>query len=627
MTKEFCRHCGADLPEGARRCAVCGASTTSPGEAVAPPQETIQRPAEAQAEVTAEASQAPGATPQSQQPARPASAPPPAPAPAPSSPSYPGYGSQYAPYPMAPGVWAPPASSTAPAQPAYQPYQPYQPYSQPYPQYPVYPVNQGQPAGAYGAGYAGYMWPGYAGYAPYYAIPAPRRAPGETYAQVIAWIVTVASGLAIAGGLLVTAISSLGAFTGSGDDLAFLGGVIGFSLAPIVGGGFGLWYGISGIRRKPSPRFSLPTAWFILILAVLAIGGGVALWQFNYATARAPGTAFGVLPLALLTGALPALAILAFASQRLGNPSTRRHVWMSLFYGMTLAPLLAVILELIASLIIVAIFHLNAQDAQNVLGQPTTSNPSPTLIIAELLVLSVVAPVVEEGVKPLAALLAIRRLRTPGEAFLVGLAAGVGFDILETIGYIGQAQADWVSVSIDRIGAGLLHGVGAGMGALAWYYLVNGAGVRLRWLRVIGCALYAVVQHGIFNALSFFQLLLPDSWNAWLNQPFFLGALPIEHIDLIYLVAYAAILGVLIVMTNILPHAQGMPDRTPPAPQPGAWPAWPGGPGWQAWPAAPYGYPAPYAPAAPVAPIGPLIGSMTSVAPIQQLQQPMGGAQ
>jgi RsiW-degrading membrane proteinase PrsW (M82 family) len=459
----------------------------------------------------------------------------------------------------------------------------------------------------YGGGYA---WPGYAGYAPYYMAPAPRRAPGETYALVIAWIVTVASGLAIAGGLLVTAIASLGAFTGSGDDLSFLGGIIGFSLAPIVGGGFGLWYGINGIRRKPSPRFRLPAAWFILVLTVLAIGGGVALWQFNYIEARAPGTAFGVLPLALLTGALPALTILAFASQRLGNPSTRRHVWMSVFYGMTLAPLLAVILELIASVIIVNLFHLSAQDAQSVLGQPNTSSPSPTLVIAELLVLSVVAPVVEEGVKPLAALLAIRRLRTPGEAFLVGLAAGVGFDILETIGYIGQGQADWVSVSIDRIGAGLLHGVGAGMGALAWYYLINGAGVRLRWLRAIGCGLYAIVQHSIFNALGFFQLALPDSVNAWLNQPFFLGALPIEHIDVIYLLAYALILGVLIVVTSRLRRAPGMPDRKTPVAQPGAW---------QVWPAAPYGYPAPYAPATPVAPVA-------SVAPIQPLQQPMGGA-
>lgn len=617
MTKEFCRHCGADIPEGAQSCAVCGARVDAAPASDATPEASSQPQAVAPGPDSPADALQPLTPTLTTEPAAGASAAPPAPPPPAPAPA------QYGPYPGTPGVWAPPA---APGQPAYPQSAAYPAYPSAYPPAPSaygagYPAA-GQPAAypgaypgaypqaAYPYGYGGYGWPGYPPYA--MAQPAPRRAPGETYALVVAWIVTVASGIAIAGGLLVTAIASLSAVTGSGDDLSFLGGIIGFSLAPIVGGGFGLWYGILGIRRKPSPRFNLPAAWIILGLTVLAIGGGVALWQFNYVAARAPGTAFGVLPLATLTGALPALAILAFTTQRLQNPSTRRHVWMSLFYGMTLAPVLAVILELIASFIIVALFHLSAQDAQNVLGSPNTSNPSPQLLIAELLVLSVVAPLAEEGVKPLAALLAIRRLRTPGEAFLVGLAAGVGFDMLETIGYIGQAQADWVSVSIDRIGAGLLHGVGAGMGALAWYYFVNGKGVPLRWLRGIGCALYAVVQHGVFNALGFATLLLPSGAKDWLNQPLYLGNLPIQNVDVIYLVAYALILGVLVFMTHRLLRAQGMPARTPPAP-----PA----PFWPAWPASPYGYYPAYAPISPTAP-----GGWQAPAPITTIQQPMGGA-
>lgn len=505
---------------------------------------------------------------------------------------------RYAPYPTTSGVWEPPA------QPTYAPYPAYPGY-QTSPGYPAYPA---QPAPYGGYGY-GSPW---AYYAPYYPPqPQPRRAPGEIYALVISWIVTISSGLALLGGLLVTALASLGAFTGQADDLSFLGGIIGFSLAPIIGGALGLWYGILGIRRRPSPRFALPAAWLILALALVVIAGGVALWQYNFTQGRAPGTAFGILPLAMLAGALPALAILAFTTQRLHNPSTRRHVWMSLFYGMSLAPLLAVIIETILSLIIIAALHLSAQEAQSVLGQPNTSNPSPQVLIAMLLVLSVVAPLVEEGVKPLAALLAIRRLRTPAEAFLVGLAAGVGFDMLETIGYIGQGQADWVSIAIDRIGAGLLHGVGAGMGALAWYYLINGAGVRLRWLRAIGCGVYAVTQHAIFNALSFSDQVLPSNVNSWLNQPFYLGGLPIQNADVIYLFAYLLILGVLIFMTSRLWRARGMPERKPPVAPTPAWPA---------WPATPYGYYAPYGQPAQIAP-----GGWPAPAPMPQ--QPMGGAQ
>ncbi len=592
MTKEFCRHCGAEAPEGAQNCAVCGARLDA-AASDALPQETAQRQAQRAAVASGPSSPI---------------APPPSPA-APPSPA------QYAPYPAAPGVWAPPAQPAYPGYPA----QPTQAGQQGQPGYQPYPYGAGYPQPGQVYAYPGYPMGGY--YAPQYVMqPAPRRAPGEVYALVVAWIVTVASALAILGGLLVTALATLGAFSGQGDDLSYLGGIIGFSLAPIVGGGFGLWYGILGIRRRPSPRFGLPAAWLILGLAVLAIGGGVALWQYNFSQMRSPGTAFGILPLAMLTGTLPALAILAFTTQRLGNPSTRRHVWMSLFYGMTLAPLLAVILELILSLIIVAALRLSAQDAQSVLGQPNTSNPSPKLLVAMLLVLSVVAPLVEEGVKPLAALLVIRRLRTPAEAFLVGLAAGVGFDMLETIGYIGQGQADWVSVSMERIGAGLLHGVGAGMGALAWYYLINGSGVHLRWLRAIGCGLYAILQHGVFNALGFYDLALPSNIGAWLNQPFFLGGLPLQNADVIYLVAYGLILGVLIFMTSRLWGAKGMPERKPPVvgPTPQAWPAW----------YAPYGYYAPYAPYGSYGqPARVVPGGWPAPAPMPQTPQPMGGAQ
>lgn len=594
LTKEFCRRCSAEVPEGAQSCPVCG----SPLDASIP-EGTLPRLAQTETPAGApDASQAaPVATSNADASAQQAQYT--QYAPYAQYPQAGPYGQwQYAPYPTASGVWAPPAQTSDGAAG--------------YPAYPGYPYGAGYPQG-YGYGYP---WAYYG--APYYAAPQPRRAPGETYALVISWIVTAASGLGILAGLLVTALASFGVITGQGDDLSFLGSIIGFSLAPIVGGGFGLWYGISGIRRRPSPRFGLPAAWLILALTVIAIGGGVALWQYNYAQTRAPGTAAGVLPLAALAGVLPALAILAFTTQRLRNPSTRRHVWMSLFYGMTLAPLFAVIIETGLSLVIIAVLHISAQDAQSVLGQPNTSNPSPTVLVAMLLVLSVVAPIVEEGVKPLGALLAIRRLRTPSEVFLVGLAAGVGFDMLETIGYIGQGQADWVSVAIDRIGAGLLHGVGAGMAALGWYYLINGKGVRLRWLKGIGCGVYAVVQHGVFNGLSLIGQVLPANVSDWLNQPFYIGGLPIQNSDVIYLVIYLYLIGFLLFMTRRLWRAKGMPERKPPTPATPAWPTAPYGQyqygSYAAYP--PYAY---YGQSAQ--------GGWPAPAPTADAQQPVGGAQ
>lgn len=569
LTKEFCRHCGVAIPEGSLSCPACGAR-------VAPDAN----------DTNALNATPPATTPVSQ----PSAAPQP----------------QYAPYPgaQATGVWAPPTPqpSAYPAQSGYAAYPPYQPYPQPYP---AYPPMQAQP-------YQPYPYPYPMPYYPqYYAPPRPQRAPGETYALVIAWIVTITSGIAVIGGLLVTALGSLGVIDGQANDLSFFGGIIGFALGPIIGGAFGLWYGITGIRRRRSPGFDLPKAWMLLVLALVAIGGGLAVWQFDVSTGRAPATATGILPLATLTGALPALAILAFATQRLRNPSTRRHVWMSLFYGMTLAAVFAVVLELFLTVFIALALHLTQQEAQSVLGQPNLSNVTPKVTLALFLVLSVVAPLVEEGVKPLGALLAIRRLRTPAEAFLVGLAAGVGFDMLETIGYIGQGQADWISVAIERVGAGLLHGVGAGMGALGWYYLINGSGVHLRWLKGIGCGVYAVVQHGLFNALSLSGQFLPHTISDWLNQPFFIGSLPLQNNDVIYFGIYLLLIGVLIFMTGRLWRAKGMAERKPPTP------------------IAPYGPYSPYYPYPLYGQIAPAGWPAAPLAPAATpgAQQPMGGAQ
>ncbi|HEV2238746.1 MAG TPA: PrsW family glutamic-type intramembrane protease, partial [Ktedonobacterales bacterium] len=185
---------------------------------------------------------------------------------------------------------------------------------------------------------------------------------------------------------------------------------------------------------------------------------------------------------------------------------------------------------------------------------------NPTQVLMFILVASVAAPVVEEGFKPLGAVLLLPRVRGPAEAFLLGLAAGEGFAVIETLTYFGLGQADWINVAIDRIGAGLLHGVGAGMGALGWYYLIRGKGVPLRWLRGFGALAYAVVQHGIFNGSVLIGNVAPIG--RWLSSPaplISLGALPIERSFVVELVLYALVLSVLTYMTGRLRHAPQSP--------------------------------------------------------------------
>lgn len=448
----------------------------------------------------------------------------------------------------------------APGYPAY-------PQGMPAAYAPYAPPASGYPANGHSPyGYGVYGYPAY-GYSYPYAYPAylypmywkPPRAPGETLALVISWIVTVFGGLSIVCGMFVGLALALVALAPTGEGLATLAVLVELTVAPIVAGGFAIYFGICGILRKPSPRFSIPSPLFFLALTILVLGAGVVLWHLM----PAPGSPELVLPVVYLAGILPAFAILAFTARRLGLPSTRRHVWMSLLYGLTLAPLLALILELVAGLIIGALSGVGSA----ALGAPTNIPNTGLLILITLLLVSVVAPLVEEGVKPLGAVLLMRRVRTPASAFLLGMAAGVGFDIFETIGYIGQGQADWITIAIERVGAGLLHGVGAGMAALGWYYLINGRGVSGRWMRGIGCIFYAVAQHAIFNGI-FVVSLVPGLGN-WLSQPWYIGQLPFQNGDFLDFALYVIILGVLYVVTGRLARGARPPDTAVALPEAG----------------------------------------------------------
>jgi RsiW-degrading membrane proteinase PrsW (M82 family) len=373
---------------------------------------------------------------------------------------------------------------------------------------------------------------------------------------VLAWIVTIGGGLSLVGGLLLGLLTAVSALMGAQNSLEVLASDGGLTLAALLGGVAGLVYGILAILRRPSPRFGFPRAWIFLGLTALAIGGGVVLWN----ALPAPGSALAILPLVFLAGLLPVLTILAFTARRLRFPTTWRHLVLSVAFGAVAATVLASILEAILLIAIVVILIALGFPLGAAVG-PNNFNPSsPGQVIAVLLLVSVVAPIVEEGLKPLGVVLLMQRLRGPNEAFLLGLAAGLGFAVVETLTYFGMGQADWIDVAIGRVGAGLLHGVGAGMGALGWYYLIRGKGVSRRWLRGFGALLYAVLQHAIFNGSTLITLIPPV--RRILAAPIYLGRLQLGGDTWVPFIFYAIILGVLIVVTGRLRRLS--PDVLPP---------------------------------------------------------------
>jgi RsiW-degrading membrane proteinase PrsW (M82 family) len=404
----------------------------------------------------------------------------------------------------------------------------------------VPPPPPGAPPYPYPNAY-GYF-PGY-GYPPhYYYAPRPRR---DTYGLVIAWI-TVAGGIiSLIGALIFAGLELIGISLGAGDGLATVATLAGFIGMAMVAGVLALVYGIGRVRNLPAHKLSVPPGTLFAALALGTIAAGVVLWN-RYPL---PGPVFTALPLVLLSGVLPALAIAFYAAHRLKQPTTTRHFWLSFAWGGTAAPLAAALLELVLGAL-VAILLGQSANLNNLNAVPNGTAQA----IVVLLTLSVIAPLVEEGLKPLGAVIIMRRLRTPSEAFLLGLVAGIGFNIVETIGYIGTNNADWVEVSIQRVGAGLLHGVGAGMGALGWYYLINGKGVPDRWRKGFGALLYAVLQHAIFNGSNLLGLI-PFIGRAFSNQ-WNLGALPIDDGTLLFLGYYVIIFGVLTYVTGRLARGQ-----------------------------------------------------------------------
>lgn len=418
-----------------------------------------------------------------------------------SHPNYPAHPA-YPPYPGSPG--------------GYQAAQPSYPGYAPYPQYPAYPgYSQAPYQQPYGYGYP----PG--PYAPYGWQPQPKR---DGYQLAMSIVGLIGSGLAILGGavcaffavllaLVPTTASQLPAsqlFSGMLTLLAF-------ACAGLIGGSFSLYHSIRGLMQKTSTRFTLPPFWIFVILYAVAIAIGFVLKANKMAVTHAPLTAF----LIALTAIFPALALLAIGVRRLRNqgnwPTTWRRFTLALTSGATLGIGLALLLEL--GVILLLARGAMATNLTQCIDKPDlpVCQQNPAVFGLIIIVAALVAPLVEETVKPLGVALFMGRVRSASEAFILGMAAGIGFNLIETVGYIGTGYHDWVDVALQRTATGLLHGFGAAMVALGWYQLTHAK--DRRFLQAFGCWLYAVLQHAIWNG-SVTLVLLPapigpllNSWN------------------------------------------------------------------------------------------------------------------
>lgn len=453
-------------------------------------------------------------------------------------------------YPSYPGQ---PATNSYPPHPGQPAANGYPPYIIPYPGAPAYYPQAPQ----YPYGY--YAWP-----------PTPPQPKRDTYLLVIGILGFASSCFALLGGLvcfilmvLVDVVS-----VNASNDTQFAGVILflTLSIAGVVGGGFCAYHSIRSLFfRKPSGVVRLPQFWTFLVFYLLTLGIGYLLHSLGQDVASPQLTAL----LIYLGAIFPALSILALGIRRLrfpGSnlwPTTWRRLTLALVSGSTLAILLASILELVIAALL---FGLQNQNSLLRLLQQGEVDPGSSGTILAFILLAVVAPVVEELVKPLAVVALIGRVNSKAEAFALGLACGIGFNLVETTGYISSGYSDWLNVALVRSGAGLLHGFGAAMMALGWYYLTSrkegDLGKRLGL--ALACGTYAILQHSLWNG-SWGLALIPGQVGTFVQQwSWSFGPLSIDIPELINVVELLGILSFFIYMAGRLrtkPAAPSDPRR------------------------------------------------------------------
>jgi RsiW-degrading membrane proteinase PrsW (M82 family) len=481
----------------------------------------------------------------------------------PAYPPYPGY----QPYDQVPGN-----ALQGQGHSLYPPFAGYPPQRQGYPPSPGYPSYQGYvspPPGAYAplapppyARYDGY--PAY-GYGYPWQPPQPKR---DGYLFGVAISSLICSSLLLLAGLGSLGLLALLAIVPSTNlsKSEYFAGVmlfIGFTGAGIVGGGFGLYHSIrSAFLRKPSADFALPQFWIFVLLYAAVIGIAYLLQKQGLAVTYPVVTAV----LILLSGIFPALAVLALGDRRLhfprssSWPTSWRRFTLALVSGATLSVGLALLLEFVFQALLVqgqAVNPLLCIDRPNA---PNCQNPGVYNLI--LLVVAVIAPLIEEAVKPIAVVVLIGRIRSAAEAFVLGLACGIGFDLIETTGYISYGYQDWLNIALIRTGSGLLHGFGAAMVALGWYYLTRPGKHRL--LKTSACWLYAVAQHALWNG-SWGLALLPAPIGPFFDKlNVTIGPVSLASYEMINIAEAVLILVFFIYMTGRLRTKTTLPLSSPP---------------------------------------------------------------
>lgn len=282
-----------------------------------------------------------------------------------------------------------------------------------------------------------------------------------------------------------------------------------FFLAVTLGcGGVAFLHGARSLAGRSSRPLRLPPTW--------ALGGGFFLALAVGLGLRSVGLCapLGFPPVFLAAVLLPPVAAVAWMVDRRPGELTWRQVTVAFAAGATVSVGLAVVLEVLLPGVVLALVWGMAGLALPALeglinalagGDVAAALTSPGFLFA-MVQLAVVAPLVEEFVKPLITLPLLKRLESPRDALLVGAIAGAGFAAFEDAVFAGFGLRIWAGILLVRALGAAIHPLGGGLTALSWHDLLHRRpGAGRRWLARYGLA---VGIHALWNGGSLLVLTL-----------------------------------------------------------------------------------------------------------------------
>ena len=281
---------------------------------------------------------------------------------------------------------------------------------------------------------------------------------------------------------------------------------------------------ISGRLRSATRSFRFPPVWLGVVALALAALAGVAAAHWDWLPLAEPFIA--VVALAGLFSAIARLVTRWPGAQSL----QRRDVALATAWGMFAATGIALVLQLaFAILAVLAVLgglalvdtslasslidRLSGTGGLDDLGSDLLQTL--TVAVGVSAMYAIVAPLTEEFTKLLGVIFVQRSKVTTGySAFVTGACVGLGFSVVETLGYALAAGTAWPWLLLVRAPVAFIHVTASALAGYGWHRQRTTGGFR-----IVPYLIAAVLVHGAWNGLTVSAMLISASLEDPNNPP------------------------------------------------------------------------------------------------------------